>query len=87
MKKELEGLGGRTCKQRFTWFKASADGFLCVLHVGFTMLDLAWPVLSGDGAEGTGLDTCGRTHIYIYTHTYIYISMYIDILMRIYIYI
>ena len=28
-----------------------AEGFFCVHHVGFTMLDLAWLVLSGEGGR------------------------------------
>ena len=41
-----------------------AEVFFMAHHVHFTMLDLAWLVLSGDGAEGTGLHTCGRTYVH-----------------------
>ena len=47
---------------------------VCYVYAMFAlqcMLDLARLVLSGYGAEGTGLYTCGRTYIYIYIYIYI----------------
>ena len=61
-----------------------AEGFfLCVHHVRFTMLDLAWLVLSGAWGGGDGF-FCVWTYVFI--HLYKYIRTYIHTYIHTYIY-